>query len=137
MMAEWAARIIKQDPFTPPYMCLGFSHGGKMAAVVVVHEYRPPNCFVSIASVNPRFATRKNLRVIADWVFGQLKCTRMTGLVDRKNKRARRFDEGIGFRLEGVLRKALPGGGDLCVYGLLPEDFEAAMSRRKPRKKAA
>ena len=55
---------------------------------------------------------------------------RVTGLVRAKNLAARRFDEHIGFELEGIMRKAFIDD-DLCVYGFLRENFESHKWRRK------
>jgi RimJ/RimL family protein N-acetyltransferase len=130
-MAEWAARIIKQDPFAPPYACLGFTDGQKMLCVVVAHDLRPPNVFASIAAASPRWCTRPALREIARWLFEGQGCTRVTGVLDPRNERARKFDEGVGFKLEGTLRRARPDGGKLLVYGLLREDFERFINGRR------
>jgi len=137
-MAVWAANIIKQpDPFSPPYMCMGFTRENKMACVIVAHDYRPPNICLSFAAVNPRWATRQNLEHIERWVYDQLKCTRITGIVDPRNDRARKFDEGIGFKLEGTLRRARPDGGKLLVYGLIREDFRKFIERKRTKHEQA
>ena len=49
-------------------------------------------------------------------------CRRVTGLVHDNNHDARRFDEHLGFKQEGVLRKAAPDGDDMIVYGMLREE---------------
>jgi RimJ/RimL family protein N-acetyltransferase len=53
--------------------------------------------------------------------FVQLKVNRITGLIEKRNRASRDFAEGLGGVLEGVMRKASPRGGDVCVYGLLAE----------------
>lgn len=73
--------------------------------------------------------TRTNLKIILDWIFVQQKCSRVTGLVERNNKRARKVDEGLGMKLEGVIRKASPSGRDLMVYGLLKSEADALLER--------
>ena len=73
--------------------------------------------------------SRDLLLHVFNWAFVQLKCTRITGLVERNNKRAREIDERLGMKLEGVLRKAAPSGRDLMVYGLLREEAEQLMLR--------
>ena len=54
--------------------------------------------------------------------FEQLGCERITGLVLEDNKAARKFDEGVGFQLEGTIRKAHQGK-NILIYGLLREEF--------------
>jgi hypothetical protein len=140
-MAAWAAKLIPQcEMFMPPYQCLGFCKDGKMQCVVVAHDYRKPSVGMSFAAVTPRWATKGNLKTLADWAFRQLGCTRITAVVDPRNERARKFDEGVGFRLEGTLRKARTDGGKLLIYGLIREDFERFIARKqhgKEKSKAA
>lgn len=57
------------------------------------------------------------------YIFTELGAVRTTGLVRAKNKAARRFDEHLGYKLEGVMREAFDDD-DLCVYGFLKKDFE-------------
>ena len=47
----------------------------------------------------------------------------VTARVRKKDKRTRRFVEGIGFKLEGIMRRALKND-DICVYGFLRRDWE-------------
>ena len=90
----------------------------------VVYQYSPPNIFISFASKDPRWASKENLRALGVWVFGDLGCTRMTTLTEKQNKRSRKFQEGVGFKHEGKLRKATDNG-DIIVYGLTKQDHSA------------
>jgi len=72
----------------------------------------------------------KMFNELFEFVFDRLKLQRVTGLVRSKNTAARRFDEHIGFELEGVMRRAFIDD-DLCVYGFLRENFESHKWRRK------
>jgi hypothetical protein len=60
---------------------------------------------------------------VFNYIFNELGAARVTGLVRAKNKLARRFDEHLGFKLEGIMREAFEDD-DLCVYGFLKKDFE-------------
>jgi RimJ/RimL family protein N-acetyltransferase len=51
--------------------------------------------------------------------FLQLGVNRVSGLVRADNKDAQRFDEALGFKLEGVLRQGAADGSDLFLYGML------------------
>lgn len=57
-----------------------------------------------------------------NYVFCELGVARVTGLVRAKNTKARRFDEHLGFKLEGIMRESFEDD-DLCVYGFLKQDF--------------
>jgi RimJ/RimL family protein N-acetyltransferase len=127
-LCRWCAQRIGSGDFKNA-RALGFSNGTGIIAVVVLHDFAPPNVFLSWASESPRWLTRRTIVTIFDWAFNQLKCERITGLVERKNKRARKIDEGLGMKLEGVWRKASPSGQDLFVYGMLRSEAEQLIRR--------
>ena len=56
-----------------------------------------------------------------DYPFNQLGVNRITGLVAKKNKEARRFDEHLGFKYEGNMRHAL-ADDDMLIYGMLKRE---------------
>lgn len=87
---------------------------------VVFHAYRPQDGDIEMSAAfdHPRWAMPQTLRHLFRYPFVQLNCIRMTTITPRGNKRARRFDEGLGFKLEGVLRKAV-SGQDAMIYGML------------------
>lgn len=93
------------------------SDGEKPQAVVMYHNYRGEGIEVSMAAVTPKWAKRDDIRACLAYPFHQLQVRRVTALVDKRNRRARRFLEGIGFILEGSLKDALPDG-DMCLYGM-------------------
>lgn len=102
---------------------IGIEDRGRLIAGAVFTDYRVlpygKDIQITFASVSPRWATRGNIRAIMSYPFIQLGCTRLTTITGRKNKRARKFIEGIGFHLEGVVRKAYDGYQDAIVYGQL------------------
>lgn len=107
------------------FSSMAFLRDGKLACVVVIGNYCPPvMCEAFIASVNPNWASKQNIQVWGRWVFGQLGVRRVNSYIEKKNKRSRKFVEGVGWKLEGTLRKAALNGDDLCIYGLLKHDFE-------------
>jgi len=131
LMAEMACEILGTGLETfgfdrygnPLFETMGFSRDGELLCVFVVHQYDVPNIFISFASKSPRWASKENVRAIGYWVFDNLGCDRMTAITEKKNKRSRRFQEGVGFKHEGKLR----GGAhndDLIIYGLTKKDHE-------------
>jgi RimJ/RimL family protein N-acetyltransferase len=46
----------------------------------------------------------------------------MTAIIKKRNRRCRKLAEGLGFKLEGVMRKGAPDG-DLFFYGLLKDEY--------------
>jgi hypothetical protein len=131
LMAQWACDILetKLELFgfdrygNPIFETMGFSRDGELLCVFVVHQYMPPNIFIAFASKSPRWASKENLRALGIWIFDDLGCDRMTTLTEKKNRRSRKFQEGVGFRYEGNIK----GGtynDDLIIYGLTKEDHE-------------
>jgi RimJ/RimL family protein N-acetyltransferase len=127
-LCDWCAKRIGQDEFRNA-TAVGYANHSGLIAVVVLHDLSPPNVFLSWAATTPRWMTRQTICMIYDWAYNQLGCSRITGLVERKNKRARKIDEGLGMKLEGVLRKASPSGQDLFVYGLLKNEADGLIKR--------
>lgn len=105
-----------------PYTALGVVQSDKIVGGVVYHCHRGFDICFGAAFVTHTWARPATLRALFDYPFNQLGCVRVTAVTGRKNKRARNMLEHVGFRLEGVARKALDGINDGYVYGLLKED---------------
>lgn len=65
--------------------------------------------------------TREFCWIAFDYPFNQLGVKRITGLVDKTNKDARKLDEHLGFVQEAVLKCAAPSGKDLIVYRMFKD----------------
>ena len=105
---------------------LGVSIGADIVAGMVIFDYdrRFGNAEVAFAAESPRWATRSTIAKLMSWPFGQLGCRRLTTLIAASNTRAIRFNEGLGFQREGLIRKAY-GDEDAVILGLLREDLPA------------
>jgi hypothetical protein len=131
-LANWACSILNEElemfgfdrNGQPLFQTLGFTVKGEIACVVVAYQFVRPNVTMAFAASNPRWATHDNIAMIGKWAFEDLDCERITAFVQKSNKRARKFDEGVGFKYEGKLRRACIDG-DVILYGLLREDYEA------------
>jgi RimJ/RimL family protein N-acetyltransferase len=95
---------------------------GRVAALVLYGDYTPENLQMHIASRSPNWCKRGVLRGLFHYPFEQLRVGRVTAIISKSNKHARRFVERIGFRLEGVHPRMMPSGGASCSYGLIKED---------------
>lgn len=101
------------------YSALGLVEDGMVIAGVIYDNYTNTNICMHVAALPGRkWLNREFLYAAFDYPFRQLGVRRVTGLVPKKNRDARRFDEHLGFKLEGVMRQAL-ADDDICVYGML------------------
>lgn len=100
----------------------GFCQNGKLLAGMLFNCFNGHDINMHLASDSPRWCTKNALKLIAHQVYNRWGCERMTALVGRKNKRCRKFVEGIGFKLEGVKRKGAGPASDLCIYGMLKNE---------------
>lgn len=75
-------------------------------------------------AAEPGSGTVGLLRLIFGYVFGQLGCVRCTATVRTGNHQSLRLCKRIGFKREGLKRKAQQGH-DLVILGLLREEYVA------------
>ena len=130
-MAEWHCGIIEEpieifgfnQKGEPMFQCMGFSRDNKLACVVVGYHATNTNIMLSIAATTPRWASKHNVAALGQWIYGQLGMKHISTICLKSNKRSRKFTEGVGFRVEGKIRK---GGNDedMIIYGMLKEEHE-------------
>lgn len=122
-----------------PVTAFGVVRRGNLIGGAIYHQYRPQDgdIMVSVAFDSPSWCLPGTIRALFDYPFNQLRCERMTAVVGRKNKRSRRVVEGLGFKLEGVCRKALGRKEDLMVYGILKHECRFLDAKEKHASTAA
>jgi RimJ/RimL family protein N-acetyltransferase len=96
------------------------SDSGQLLGGVIFISYRRTD-IETLWAGEPGWLTRGNLRSIFTYPFEQLGVRRVTGIIHRKNKQARKIAEKIGFKLEGVCRQAF-NNGDAIVYGIIKQE---------------
>ncbi len=119
-VSQWVANQLGITRFVE-YSAIGVISNNTILAGIVFYNYRHPNIEASIASINPRWCSRKILKLVFDYPFNQLGCTRVTVHVDSNNKIVQKFDERLGFVHEGTMRKA-HGDTDAEIYGMLKSE---------------
>ena len=131
-VAGWVqAHIPGCLPFDEKVRTLGILRDGQLIAGVVYSEFRGHQVEGSMASTDPRWATRPVLYNIFAYPFVICKVRRFQVTVSRRNKHTRRFVERLGFVYCGKGRKAMPDGSDACVYDMLPWEAERWLNWRK------
>lgn len=123
LLAQWASERLGGTPIDD-CQCLAVLRDGELKAVVKFFNYRWPNIEIGFVSEDWRWAVnRRGIFEVFMYPFKQLKCQRVTAIIDAKNKRARKMVRRLGFVEEGKLRRA-GKTGDMFIYGLLPEDLK-------------
>lgn len=123
-VGEWVARRIPHVGSSREwgaFRAIGIARGDQPIAGAVYNNSRGFDMEISFAADSPRWATRGMVRAILAYPFVQCGCTRLTAVTAKRNKRARRLVEGLGFKQEGCLRRGLDGRQDAILYGLQHE----------------
>ena len=100
---------------------IGLESNGKLIAGVVFDNYRHRSIAMHVASEGANWLSRDFLKAVFGYCFFQMKVNKVVGLVDSGNEKARKFDEHLGFILEGVIKDAAKDG-DILIYTMtLPQ----------------
>jgi hypothetical protein len=78
-------------------------------------------CMHIAARPNAKWCTHDFIYHAFAYPFTEMGCERVTGLVGRKNKSARKFFEKLGFEYEACLKRQRPGD-DTIVYRMFKEN---------------
>lgn len=105
-------------------VALGVIRRGILVGGVIYHNYRQPDHDIELSAAfsTPAWCRRETIRALFAYPFIQLGCQRITMLIRRSNKHARRFTERLGLKLEGVARRAYAGKEDIFVFGMLRDE---------------
>ena len=122
----WVAEFVrKHAPHSEggfkDYVAIGLEDKGELVAGCVYNEFRGHSIHISMASVTPRWASRRTIRAFLAYPFVQLKVARLTAYTGRSMTSVRKFLERVGFRQEGILRKGF-ADDDCVVYGMLRDE---------------
>lgn len=95
---------------------------GRLIAAAVFHNFKGHDVEIGFCADSPRWAQRGIIRAIFHYVFVQLGCARLTTITAEDNHRARKLDEGLGFKLEGVHPSGMSPGVTAVSYGMERKD---------------
>lgn len=127
------ASSILRTPVSPEGVAIGLEEDGRLIAATLFDMYNGASIAMHVAAVpGCRWITREYLAVCFGYPFAQLGVRKIIGLVSSANRQAQRFDEHLGFVLEGTLKDAHPDG-DLLLYSMSKEQCRwlNIMSRSK------
>lgn len=135
MFARWALPRIKH--FGSPtefmkdgrYVAVGVATGNskqdKLLAVVMYHDYQPQfaHCAISIASADPRWASKKTLRSLLSIPFYQYKCNKVWVAVPHDHLRTLKLAKVLGFTREATLRDHFGRGVHAVILRMMIGDY--------------
>jgi len=120
-VAAWVSSKIPfaADLHRSPCTAIGVARNGEIIGGVVYNNfiyYDPDTANIEMHAAGVgNWLTRGALRVFFAYPFEQLGCNLIIGVVPKKAKHTRKFDEKLGFKLRGVLPGFFPGD-DACLY---------------------
>ncbi len=116
---------------------IGFTFDGRLVAGVIYTNYNGPNIYMGFAVTDRRVFNRASLWSAFAYPFLDLRCRRVTALVDCDNVRSLALCEHLGFAREATLADAAPNGDQILFRMLKSECRWLRNNRYQPRAKAA
>jgi len=118
---KWTADRIGAH-FSDLSYAIGVVEGDLLLAGIVYANFTGHNLEMSIATTTPRWCNRRVLSAAFAYPFVNLRCRRVTSLVEVDNKRSWQLAQRLGFTIEGFHRALSPDGKDMISLGLLREN---------------
>lgn len=112
-VGERVGRVI-----VPPFTVMGIERNGEIVAGVIFNHYEVTDVHVTIAG---RGWTRGFLAEVGHYVFGALRCERITVVTEQPE--VVRIAERLGGEIEGLMRNHFGQGRDGIVLGILKTDY--------------
>lgn len=100
-------------------------NAGTMQAGIIYNQYQPTfgNIMVHLAADTPRWATRNVIAEILGYAFVEIGLHKVWGSTPAYLERVLRFNHGIGFTREGVIRDHYGPGRHAVVTGMLAKEY--------------
>src|SRR6185437_5777029 len=114
-----------------PNTSIGVVHRNELVAVAVFNNFRLPNIEITFVTSSPRWASPGAVRAILRYPFVQLRCKRLTAIIEATNQPARAFLCRLGFKLEGIHPDVFASGA-AETYGLLRKDAQRWVAEESP-----
>lgn len=112
-----------RDAYDEKCVSVGVERNGKLIAGVVYSDYQPDiSIEMSIFSIDKRWCSRHNLKILFGIPFTQYKLRRVQIICSAKNEGAIMFVKKIGFKQEGYHPEAYADGSDAISFGMLKKE---------------
>jgi RimJ/RimL family protein N-acetyltransferase len=127
-LATWAAQRIRHVSDFGPCWSVGVVRRAELADVVIFHDFQPAHgtAQVSVAADSPLWASRQVIRAILGAAFsGRLGAPvrKVWSAMQSGNERAIRFNIGIGFTREAVLRHHFAHGVHAVITSMMQREY--------------
>jgi RimJ/RimL family protein N-acetyltransferase len=120
---DWVGERVNELNFGLGSVGIGLEEDGELIAGVVFNMFTGPSISMHVAAApGKRWMTKDFLWRCFAYPFLQLNCNRVTGLTRVVNFEAQKFIEHLGFKREGLIRRACEDGTDMILYGMLKEE---------------
>jgi RimJ/RimL family protein N-acetyltransferase len=129
-LAKWAGDRLGME-IGKPNTSIGVVHRNELVAVAVFNNFRLPNIEITFVTSSPRWASPGAVRAILRYPFVQLRCKRLTAIIEATNQPARAFLCRLGFKLEGIHPDVFASGA-AETYGLLLKDAQRWVAEESP-----
>lgn len=124
LIAQWVASHLKgfeNKKDFGQFTAIGVKNNDEIIAGAVYSNYRDFDIEFTIASISPKWCQKGTLSALLYYPFIQLGCVRMTSTIAFDDKRTLRLAKGIGFEIEGLLKKGFDGKKDALILGIMKE----------------
>ena len=125
LIGEFVARLIPGAEHAEDfgaYQSLGFADSKGLVAGVVFLNYKQHAVDINLGAINAKWASRAAFKMISHFAYEGLAVNRLHASVGKRNKRSRKLLEGVGFKLEGCLKKGFSKDEDMMIYGMVRDD---------------
>lgn len=123
-VAAWVAKQLGGDTSFDQPRAIGIERDGQLVAGAVYTHYSGSNICITVVTSVPDWGTSDIVAGLLRYPFNQLGCRRLTAIVPTVAAPTISFAHQLGFKTEGVARKAF-GELDGVILGLLKEDAVA------------
>lgn len=145
VFAAWAASRIPHvgsigfGPCRAVAAATGPNADDNVLAVFVFHDYQAKygTCQISMASADPRWATRSTIRAVLAVPFLQYKCHLVWCIVPHTAERTLALTKALGFTREAVLKDRFGKGTHAVIVRMESKDYDKRYFDQPMKAKAA
>lgn len=123
-IAEWLSERIPYVRHLEPCRGIAFRRrdSGEIVYAGAFNEFRGRDVQYHAACDDPAVLTRSRIRLLFQYPFEQLGVERISCVIAASNKRSRRVVEGLGWKLEGTIRRFYADDEDGLLFGILKSE---------------